>query len=201
VSDNPGATAAYESPDHEPRINGVSLRARLHAFDVSLFERVAEFHAPVLDRMLPPLSEAASYSRLWIACSLVLATTGHRRRRAAITAMSAVALTSAIANIAMKRSWPRRRPDSVVPEIRRLVQPRSSSFPSGHAASAAAFSGVIGSELPQLWLPLNALAGTVAFSRVYTGVHYPGDVLAGWVLGKSVARATRRLHRRFAGSL
>jgi undecaprenyl-diphosphatase len=114
--------------------------------------------------------------------------------------MSAVAATSAIANIAMKRTWRRRRPDSPVPEDRRLAQPRSSSFPSGHAASAAAFSGVIGSEIPQLWLPINALAGTVAFSRVYTGVHYPGDVLAGWLLGRSVAVASRRLLHRLAGA-
>jgi undecaprenyl-diphosphatase len=179
----------------------VSLRGRLHAVDVSVFERVAEFHAPLLDRVLPPLSEAASYSGVWIAISLVLAGVGGRRgRHTAITAMSAVAATSAIANIAMKRTWRRRRPDSLVPEDRRLAQPRSSSFPSGHAASAAAFSGVIGSEIPQLWLPINALAGTVAFSRVYTGVHYPGDVLAGWLLGRSVAVASRRLLHRLEGA-
>ena len=178
-----------------------TLRGRLHAVDVSLFERVAAFHAPLLDRVLPPLSETASYSRLWIACSLVLVGRGRRPRRAAITAMTAVAATSAIANIAMKRTLPRRRPDRVVPEGRRLVQRRSSSFPSGHAASAAAFSGVIGSELPHLRLPVNALAGTIAFSRVYTGVHYPGDVLAGWLLGRSVARVSRRLLHRFEASV
>jgi undecaprenyl-diphosphatase len=174
-----------------------SLRGRLHAVDVSLFERVAEFHAPLLDRVLPPLSEAASYSRVWIVCSLVLVSRGRRPRRAAITAMAAVGATSAIANVVMKRGLPRGRPESVVPELRRLVQPHSSSFPSGHAASAAAFSGVVGSELPHLWLPVNALAGAIAFSRVYTGVHYPGDVLAGWVLGKSVAGVSRRLLHRF----
>jgi membrane-associated phospholipid phosphatase len=169
----------------------------LHAVDLSLFERVADFQAPFLDQTLPPLSEAASYSRLWLVCSLVLICSGRRPRRAAITALAAVAVTSAIANVAMKRSLPRRRPGSLVPEVRRLVHPRSSSFPSGHAASAAAFSGVIGSELPALRVPVDALAGAIAFSRVYTGVHYPGDVLAGWILGRSVARVSRRVARRF----
>jgi undecaprenyl-diphosphatase len=170
----------------------------MHAADALVFERVAEFHAPLLDRVLPPLSEAASYSRLWIAISLALAGGRSRRKRqVAIASMTAVAATSAIANVAIKLTVRRRRPDRVVPEGRRLKQPGSSSFPSGHAASAAAFSGVIGREIPPLWLPVNALAGTVAFSRVYTGVHYPGDVLAGWLLGKSVAGVARRVLHRF----
>jgi membrane-associated phospholipid phosphatase len=183
------------------RIMGTSLRARMQAVDVSVFERVAEFRAPHLDRVLPPLSEAASYSRLWVAISLVLAIGRSRQKRnIAIASMMAVASTSAIANVAMKLTVRRRRPDRVVPEGRRLKQPGSSSFPSGHAASAAAFSGVIGREVPQLWLPVNALAATVAFSRVYTGVHYPGDVLAGWLLGKSVAGVSRRVLHRFVTS-
>jgi undecaprenyl-diphosphatase len=52
--------------------------------------------------------------------------------------------------------------------------------------------------MPELWLPVNGLAGTVAFSRVYCGVHYPGDVLAGWLLGKSIAAASRPFLRRVA---
>lgn len=65
-------------------------------------------------------------------------------------------------------------------------------FPSGHAASAAAFSGVVGSQLPALRVPMNALAVAVVFSRVYTGVHYPGDVLAGWLLGRGIAAGLGR---------
>jgi len=179
-----------------------SARKKLHAVDVVIFERVADFDAPFLDRVLPPLSEAASYSRLWIAVSLVLISgRSRRRRKAAIGAMTAVAATSAIANVAMKQMARRRRPETVVPVGRRLKQPSSSSFPSGHAASAAAFSGVIGREIPQLALPVNLLAGTVAFSRVYTGVHYPGDVVAGWLLGRSVAGVACRVLRRFGNSV
>ncbi|HUI49137.1 MAG TPA: phosphatase PAP2 family protein [Acidimicrobiia bacterium] len=179
-----------------------SSRGRLHALDLSVFERVAEFEAPLCDRVLPPLSEAASYSRLWIAGSVMLVgCAGRRGRRTAMAAMAAVGATSAIANAAMKLTIRRGRPDRAVPESRRLDVPASSSFPSGHAASAAAFSGVIGREFPLLWLPVNALAGTVAFSRVYTGVHYPGDVLAGWLLGKSIAGVARRLLHRFEASM
>jgi membrane-associated phospholipid phosphatase len=176
-----------------------SLGNRLHAIDASLFQRVSGVHAPALDRVIPPLSEAASYSRLWIGVAVVLAVSGGRcGRRTAAAAMAAVGVTSAVANIAMKQAARRPRPVHPVPVSRRLEHPASTSFPSGHAASAAAFSGVVGREIPELWLPLNALAGTVAFSRVYTGVHYPGDVLAGWLLGKSVAAGSRRVLRRVA---
>ena len=58
--------------------------------------------------------------------------------------------------------------------------PTSSSFPSGHSASAAAFAVAVGDVVPALRWPLRRPAAvTVAFSRVYTGVHYPGDVLVG----------------------
>ena len=61
--------------------------------------------------------------------------------------------------------------------------PTSTSFPSGHSASAAAFAVAVSDVVPALRVPLGAVAGTVAFSRVYVGVHYPGDVLVGAATG------------------
>ena len=81
-----------------------------------------------------------------------------------------------------------------------MPMPTSTSFPSGHSASALAFAVAVGDVLPALRLPLRAAAATVAFSRVYTGVHYPGDVLVGAatgaVLGRLVGRAVTRRARR-----
>ena len=64
-----------------------------------------------------------------------------------------------------------------MPEARWVPMPTSTSFPSGHSASAAAFAVAVSDVVPALRVPLGAVAGTVAFSRVYVGVHYPGDVL------------------------
>ncbi|MEN8113960.1 MAG: phosphatase PAP2 family protein [Actinomycetota bacterium] len=170
---------------------------KLHDIDEQIHQQVADWHAPVLDQTLPPLSEAASYSRLWMVIAALIAAFGGRRgRRSAVAGMVAIGVTSALANIVVKGVANRRRPGIEVPEDRRLKHPDSTSFPSGHTASAAAFSGVIGGEIPELRLPINALAAAVGFSRVYTGVHYPGDVVAGWILGKGVAVIAGRVLRR-----
>ena len=64
------------------------------------------------------------------------------------------------------------------------------SFPSGHTAAAVAFASGAGRVLPLAGVPLHALAALVGYSRVHTGVHYPGDVLAGAVLGSVIADVT-----------
>jgi undecaprenyl-diphosphatase len=71
--------------------------------------------------------------------------------------------------------------------------PNSSSFPSGHSASAAAFAIGVALEVPGFGLPLGALAVAVGYSRVYSGVHYPGDVVAGFAVGAASAGVVARL--------
>jgi membrane-associated phospholipid phosphatase len=75
----------------------------------------------------------------------------------------------------MKLIGERHRPDRDglgVPRQRWVTMPSWTSFPSGHSASAAAFAAAVGDLLPALKLPLRGAASVVAFSRVYTGVHY-----------------------------
>ncbi len=70
--------------------------------------------------------------------------------------------------------------------------PGSSSFPSGRSASAFAFATGVGSVLPCEAVPIRALAALVAYSRVHTGVHHPADVVAGALLGTTLAQLTRQ---------
>lgn len=174
-----------------------SLLHQAQEIDRSVFDAVAGWSPPFLDKVVPALSIAATYSRLWMGIAAVFAVFGGTKgRKTAVEGMAAIGVTSFLANVVGKRLVPRARPTDPVPEQRELKDPDSSSFPSGHTASAAAFSGIVDRAYPSLWIPINTLAGAVGFSRVYTGVHYPGDVLAGWILGKVVAFGVDRIARR-----
>jgi undecaprenyl-diphosphatase len=159
---------------------------RLPAADRWVLGRLAASDSKVLTRALPPLGRSANYSRLWWAVSGVLAATGDRRaRRAALRGMIALGVASFAANVVSKKAVRRPRPPvDLTPVARRLRRaPITTSFPSGHSASAAAFATGVALEWPLLAAPVGALAAGVAASRVVTGVHYPSDVLAGTALG------------------
>jgi undecaprenyl-diphosphatase len=93
------------------------------------------------------------------------------------------------------RQWiGRARPPLVYPDPPPLVPtPHTGAFPSGHSASAFACATVIAWASPRLAVPAFVLAGLVAWSRVYVGVHWPLDVLGGAALGVLVATALLRL--------
>jgi membrane-associated phospholipid phosphatase len=169
--------------------------------DVALYAAIAQTPTPELDRMLARLSHTADYSRLWVASAVVLAVTGGSRgRSAAASGLASVAAAAAIVNLGVKPLGRRRRPDRAVervPIARRTRMPASTSFPSGHAATAFAFATAVGHTLPTTAIPLRGLAAIVAYSRVHTGVHYPGDVVAGALAGTMLAQLTTRgLERR-----
>ncbi len=77
--------------------------------------------------------------------------------------------------------------------------PISSSFPSGHSAAAFAFATGVAHTSHLAAVPLYGLGMVVAYSRVHTGVHYPGDVIAGSLLGVVLAQATANLTERVRG--
>jgi undecaprenyl-diphosphatase len=71
--------------------------------------------------------------------------------------------------------------------------PDSTSFPSGHSASAFAFAEGVSTAAPALGVPVRLLAVAVAYSRVHTGVHYPGDVVAGSLIGITAGEIASRV--------
>jgi len=161
-------------------------------------ERLARLSARLprtaADPLLRELSQAANHGLLWFAVAAGLATRPGPTRRAALRGVAAIAGASASVNLVGKSVFPRRRPAAaVIPLRRRVVRwPVSSSFPSGHAASAAAFTTAVALESPAAAAAVAPVAVAVAYSRVHTGVHWPSDVMAGAALGVGAGLATRR---------
>ena len=168
-------------------------RAQLVSLDLAVYRAVATTETPDLDRDLARLSRAADNSKLWLAAAGAIALLGGARgRRAAVNGLAALGATSAIVNLVAKPLGGRRRPDRAlgrVPLARHVPMPGSVSFPSGHAASAFAFTSGVAHVLP-VATPLHLAAALVAYSRIHTGVHYPADVVAGALLGSAVAPFT-----------
>lgn len=171
------------------------LAARLHAADQAVFRRVAIRHSPFLDAVAPRVTTSADRGLLWICVAAALAATGGRGRRAAVRGLASGGLASAVANGPAK--WVARRPRPLlqdVPSVRQLArQPRTTSFPSGHSATAAAFATGVALESPWVAVPVAVAATGVAYGRVHIGVHYPGDVLAGIAVGIGCAVVVRRI--------
>ncbi|WP_092534545.1 bifunctional phosphatase PAP2/diacylglycerol kinase family protein [Amycolatopsis arida] len=161
--------------------------------DLGLIRRSAALPRSPADRALKALSKSANKSRLWWAVGAALTLRKGPARRGALRGFAAVAGASALANLLAKPLFGRRRPAArEVPEHRRLTRrPTSSSFPSGHAASAAAFVTAVAMESPPTALALAPLGAAVAYSRVHTGVHWPSDIAAGAALGVVAAAGTR----------
>lgn len=116
-------------------------------------------------------------------------------RRAASTGVAAISAASFVVNQPVKYLGGRLRPDREGHAVRRggYTDADVDVVPLRHSASAAAFAVAVGDVVPALRVPLTAAAGTVAFSRVYTGVHYPGDVLVGVARGAILGRLASRL--------
>lgn len=163
------------------------------AWDRHLERWVVGHRIGFLDPFFEGLTYVGSYGALWLAIAVVFALR-LRRPEIVVWALLADALGE-LSTDALKAAIPRARP-----HLHPLVAvPHTHSFPSGHAATSFACATVIGAALPRARLPLYVLAALVAWSRVYVGVHYPLDILAGALVGVAagigVLRALPRLAR------
>ncbi|GMA23875.1 hypothetical protein GCM10025864_16340 [Luteimicrobium album] len=145
------------------------------------------------DKALRGLSRLADHSVLWAGVGAGLAATGPTGRRAAVRGAATLAAASAVANLVAKPLLGGERPAaSGLDVLRHLTDPPTSgSFPSGHSASAAAFTLGVATEWPAAGAALAPLAAAVAYSRLHVGAHWFSDVAGGLAIGVGVAAVGR----------
>jgi undecaprenyl-diphosphatase len=162
--------------------------------DRAISKAVSALPPSSLDRTMKDLSTAANHSLLWFTIASVLAARRGATRKAAARGVLSIGVASFLANAVLKPLLPRRRPAaSELPAYQTIANPpTSSSFPSGHSASAAAFATAVSMESPLLGLVVTPLAAAVAYSRVHVGVHWASDVVVGAAVGSGVAALTQR---------
>ncbi len=133
-----------EVPDDTPASRGCATSLEeMSRLDRALYVAVAESETPTLDVALRRLSLAADKSKLWLGVAAVLAPFGGPAgRRAALSGVASIGVASASVNLLFKPLARRRRPVRAAddpPHARHVPMPSSTSFPSGHSASAFAF--------------------------------------------------------------
>jgi membrane-associated phospholipid phosphatase len=182
------------------------LFKRLHplqAVDAFAFLQINQMpHTRLLDRFMTRLSWVMTGGNGWL-LFLLLATLVDRQSgwKATRAVVPALWLATATVEHPIKKWFRRRRPFiSLIDAIIVGRKPGSYSFPSGHSAAAFAGALLLTREYPGSARGFFGLASLVAFSRIYLGVHYPGDVLSGSLLGTVLARIYSCVLRKIGGA-
>jgi undecaprenyl-diphosphatase len=175
-------------PTAPPGLSGIVAR-----FDAAVDRRVDRMRGnPVLDRVMYTASDLGDFSLIWHLVSAGRALAPDRRVVHAVRVAAVLGVESALVNGPIKSLFRRHRPVWEHERPYRLRVPKTSSFPSGHASSAATAAGVL-SERDPLGPLYYGVGAVVAFSRVYVRHHHASDVVAGALVGVALARAARRL--------
>ncbi len=157
-------------------------------FEISLLHRLHDALAcPFLDAVMPPVTFLGEGGAFWIALALVLLLIP-KTRKTGMHVGIALLVGLILCNLILKPLVGRIRPYDLDPTLSLIVSPpRDLSFPSGHTMAAFEASVSIFLHDRRWGTAALVLAATIAFSRLYLTVHYPTDVLAGFILGIAAA--------------
>lgn len=151
------------------------------------------FLTPVM-RVITTLGNGGAF---WIVLTLLLLIF-KRTRRMGVYCAASMLLTLLVVNLCIKPLAARTRPYELIEGLQILVsRPHDYSFPSGHSANSLTCAWTIFRLAPKKYgVPALVLAVLIALSRLYVGVHYPTDVLAGAAIGILLSEVALRALRR-----
>jgi undecaprenyl-diphosphatase len=138
-----------------------------------------------LDWLMPVITEEDNWKipilLIWLSLMIF---GGKRGRITALLLIPVIVLSDQVVNFVIKPWAGRVRPCFALENVRCLLaQPHSPSFPSSHAANMAAAASLFSLQYRRYTWGFVFMALLIGYSRIYVGVHYPSDVLAGWCVG------------------
>jgi undecaprenyl-diphosphatase len=195
---NPEQHGAVEAEEQEPldllREAFLKQMKPYQAVDARLFLAINHLpHSPLGNQIMYIFTMLMTSGGGWVLGLLIAALIDKRRgRRALLQVLPPLWFATLTVEYPIKYYFRRKRPFiDIVQAIAVGRKPGSYSFPSGHSASAFAGAWLLSRHYPELIPFWYALAVVTGFSRVYLGVHYPGDVLSGALAGTAIAEAAR----------
>ena len=201
MSSHPGEACELDEDASEPAVDHVpgqhQFGPRVERFDETVDAWMDRLRGnALLDTVFTSASHVGDFSLIWHAINLAIGVTERKPKR--VVAFAAlIGVESLVVNQGVKRLFKRSRPTTTGESGLQVRQPRTSSFPSGHA-SAATFAAAM--LAPRTTWPasmmIRATAGVVATSRAYVRIHHASDVVAGLVTGAVLVTGTRRVLRR-----
>ena len=153
--------------------------------ELTFLNALQALRTPVLDGVMRFFTHLGDSGFIWLVLTALLLAF-RRTRRAGWVLAAALLFDAVLCNILLKPMVGRIRPCDILTEVELLIpRPEDFSFPSGHTCAAFAFAVALCMTQPQRWAKgaALALAALMGFSRLYVGVHFPSDVLAGAVIG------------------
>lgn len=153
-----------------------------------------ELRISVLNPFFIFITNLGNAGAIWIVISVLLLIP-KKTRKAGVLSIMALIGSVLVNNLILKNLVGRTRPYEILTNLQLLVNTANDfSFPSGHTGSSFAAACILYKELSKKYgIPAMILASLIGFSRLYVGIHYPSDVLAGAVIGIFIAVLVRKL--------
>jgi len=178
------------------QVGGPVPEAWMAAWEKQVLFWINGHHDPFFDPVMAFVSLVGEWGACWIALLLSLLIWGKPEHKSvAVWLGLTMLITSLCVVVPLRLLFPRDRPYEVLPEIRQMGLALSgSSFPSGHVQSAWLAAVALGGRWRGYAVPLTVFALLVSYSRLYSGMHYPLDIVAGCAIG--VTAGVTMLHLR-----